>query len=302
MADIDNWIVFILVYFILASVTFIPVLRDMLKRTDAEKEERKAKGLGAERGKEWEKERRRQRQRKNPFAGEEFTFERIQYMGFNEEQWMRLYLHYDRITDTLDRWKRTAKWNKSFHYYVLCWTLAISIVIPVMVGFIDISEYFAKLFLMIISLHSAVLLAFHRALKVENNYKSFRQGEAEFQDLWRRFLDMPQTFGNKNKNDPEEQICNYFTQAECIRKFVRAAETDNFPGVEDKSGATAAGRSYEKNARASGRGPALGRMPESAPPNLRDGAAPERCAADDGTTSADDAETTPDEKGRKERE
>jgi hypothetical protein len=214
MTDIDDWIICMIVYFVLAAVTFLPVLRERLRRVRIEK---------------------------NPFSGVKFENEDSEHKGFKEGQWKRLEQHFDRMSETLGRWEKNAGWNKNFHFYVLCWTLPISIVIPVMVAFIDLNEYYAKVFLMIISLHSALMLGFHRALKVENNFKSFRQGRADFGDLCRRFLDMPQTFGGEDASG-EDLICNYFAESEAIRKFVRAAETDNFPGLEDKTGAAARDR------------------------------------------------------------
>ena len=200
----DGWIICIIVYLIIAALSFMPVVIVRFRKIEIKDKD------------------------KNPFSEDKFP-----HKCFNEGQRLRLNQHHSRIVGTLKFWEKTALWNKYFHYYVLCWTLPISIIIPVMVAFIDIGEYNAKLFLTIISLHSALALGFHRALKVENNYKSFRQGESEFYDLHRRFLDMPGSFGEKSN----ECIYNYFAEVEHLRKFVRAAETDNFPAVDDKTGA-----------------------------------------------------------------
>ena len=47
----------------------------------------------------------------------------------------------------------------------------------------------------IISAFTGILLAFHRALKVDANFKAFRYGESEFYDTYRRMMDRPESFG-----------------------------------------------------------------------------------------------------------
>jgi hypothetical protein len=79
-----------------------------------------------------------------------------------------------------------------------------------------------------VSAYTAVLLAFHKALKVDANYKAFRQGESEFYDLYRRLMDRPLSFGLTE----EEQLSNYFEAVESVRRLIRNAEIDNFPTLE----------------------------------------------------------------------
>jgi hypothetical protein len=52
----------------------------------------------------------------------------------------------------------------------------------------------------------AILLALHKGSKVENNFRAFWNGESEFYDLYRRFLDTPQRFGATR----EEQLGGTF--------------------------------------------------------------------------------------------
>lgn len=53
--------------------------------------------------------------------------------------------------------------------------------------------------------------------------------ESEFYDTYRRLLDSPDTFGA----DEESQLKKYFEEVELIRMFVRNAETDSLPMIED---------------------------------------------------------------------
>lgn len=191
----DIWIDFIIIYIYLASFTFIPTLRAIFKRVKL-----------------------------NP-GGDSFKVSTY----FSPDEKVLLEQHYSRIQGTLGFWKNQAEKYKNFHYYCLLWTIPSSIMIPIIIQAVNYS-YLSKILLTIISTHTAILLAFHRGFKVEDNFKAFRLGESEFYDTYRRILDQPNSFGGTH----EEQIQNYFKQVEEIRKFVRNAETDNFPTVDDK--------------------------------------------------------------------
>jgi hypothetical protein len=190
----NSWIAAIIGYVSLALTSFIPVLAAMLKQVKLKP------------------------------GGDSFK----ESPHFTSETITLLEQHYTRLQGTLLFWKNQAEWNRRFHYYTLFWTIPVSILIPIISQALDTSAT-SKLFLTIISSHIAVLYGFHRALKIENNYKAFRYGESEFYDLYRRLLDRPKTFGKTEK----EQVDNYFVEVEKIRKNTRISETDNFPIVED---------------------------------------------------------------------
>ncbi len=193
-ATTSNWTIAIIIYCAIALLSFIPVVEAILKKVKL-----------------------------HP-GGDSFQ----QSKHFSTNNIELLNQHYSRIYGTLIFWKNKAEWHKRFHYYTLCWTIPVSILIPIITQSIDTSVD-SKLFLTIISTHTALLWGFHRALKVENNFKAFRNGESEFYDLYRRLLDRPQSFGKTE----EEQIENYFIEVEKIRRIVRMSETDNFPILED---------------------------------------------------------------------
>lgn len=147
---------------------------------------------------------------------------------FNQSEKELLIEHYSRIAGTLGFWKNQALKFKRFHYYVLCWTIPSAVLIPIITQTITENNN-SKLFLTVISSYTAILLAFHRGLKVEDNFKSYRHGESEFFDTYRRLLDRPNSFGQ----DKSDQIERYFTEVEIIRKYVRNAETDNLAALDD---------------------------------------------------------------------
>lgn len=147
---------------------------------------------------------------------------------FSDNEKKILNQHYSRIQGTLIFWKNAAEKYRRFHYYCLLWTIPISILIPIITQATS-NENCSKLFLTIVSSHAAILLGLHKGLKVENHFKSFRNGESEFYDLYRRFLDNPDYFGLSK----EDQLQAYFRQVEQIRRYVRSAETDNFPSLEE---------------------------------------------------------------------
>jgi hypothetical protein len=146
---------------------------------------------------------------------------------FSEEAKTRLTQHYSRIGGTLSFWKKQATIYKRLHYYCLCWTIPSSVIIPFLAQAMT-SDPYSKWLITVVSGYTAILLAFHKALKVDGNYKAFRQGESEFYDLHRRLLDRPTTFGAHE----EEQLANYFDAVENVRKYIRNAEIDNLPTIE----------------------------------------------------------------------
>ena len=147
---------------------------------------------------------------------------------FSNESKEKLVNHYSRIKGTLTFWKNQAEKYKQFHFYCLGWTIPSATLVPIITQAVD-GSFSSKLFLTIVSTHTAILLGFYKGFKVENNIKSFRHGESEFYDLYRRLLDRPITFGNTE----EEQLDRYFSEVQIIRKYVRNAETDNFPSLEE---------------------------------------------------------------------
>lgn len=149
---------------------------------------------------------------------------------FSEDNKILLSNSYDRMHGTLIFWKNQSEKFRRFHYYSLIWTIPSSILIPILTQNLNDANG-SKTFLTIISAFTAILIAFHRGLKVEENYKGFRNGESEFYDTYRRLLDRPESFGTDERN----QIRTYFEEVEKIRKFVRNTETNNMPTISEKS-------------------------------------------------------------------
>ena len=149
--------------------------------------------------------------------------------GFSEKAKLRLEQHFSRLQGTLAFWKREATRSARFHYYCLWWTIVSSSIMPFLTQAIDAKDAASKWLLTIIAAHIALLLSFHRGLKVSEHFKAFRHGESEFYDTYRRLLDSPETFGS----DEDKQLQKYFEEVETIRKFVRNAETDSLPVLED---------------------------------------------------------------------
>jgi len=146
---------------------------------------------------------------------------------FSDNTKKQLSQHYSRIHGTLIFWKNKAEKYNQFNKYCFFWSTTNSVIIPVLIQFID-DQFLSKLLITIISTHLALIIAFHKSLKVENNYKAFRLGESEFYDLYRQLLDTPLKFGDNES----EQVENYFLRVEQIRKTVRNIEISNFPIVD----------------------------------------------------------------------
>ena len=150
---------------------------------------------------------------------------------FSEEGKKRLIDHYSRLTGTLGFWKKRAALYKSFHYYCIIWTILSSWAAPILASISPDAPSgtdFSKPLIILVSSHLALALSFHKGLKVADGMKSFRHGESEFYDLYRKLLDRPKTLGE----DENTQIESYILEVERIRKFVRNAETENLPMIE----------------------------------------------------------------------
>ncbi|MBF0318092.1 MAG: hypothetical protein HQL04_07935 [Nitrospirae bacterium] len=191
----DYWLIACLVYFFLAVVTFIPIIRLLIIKIEL-----------------------------NPGGA---SFETA--MHFSDLARKRLSDHYSRLTGTLGFWKKMASVYKSFHYYCVIWTILSSWAVP-LIGAIapQTDKSSSKWLIVIISSHVALAMSLHRGMKVAEGMKAFRHGESEFYDLYRKLLDRPHLFGT----DETEQIESYFAEVEKIRKLIRNAETDSIPQVD----------------------------------------------------------------------
>ncbi len=190
----DAWKIGVTVYLILLVVSFLPVAKALVRKVELQ-----------------------------PGGA---SFNDSSY--FDEEVKKLLNQHYSRIQGTLGYWKKQASLYKSLHYYSLLWTIPSAVLIPVLTPWIEEGD-FSKPAVTLVSAVTAVLLAFHKGLKVEDNLKAFRHGESEFYDLVRRLLDQPMTLGK----DQQEQIETYFEEVARVRRFVRNAETDNLGTLDD---------------------------------------------------------------------
>lgn len=148
--------------------------------------------------------------------------------NFSEEARLKLVQHFSRIAGTLGYWKKQAEIFRRSHYYTLAWTIPASVVVPFLVQTIS-PDNASKWFVTLVTAHTAILFALHKGFKVDANFKTWREGESHFYDLYRRMLDRPNTFGETE----EEQLSKYFDAVENLRMFIRNAEIDNTPTVEE---------------------------------------------------------------------
>lgn len=192
--QLDIWLTSTIVYCILAVLTFIPVLTAILKRVKL-----------------------------HPGGT---AYDESPY--FTDEQKNRLNQHYTRMQGTLLFWKNRALKHNRFHHYTLIWTTAISIILPILIQTIG-DQNFSKILLTIISVHSALLIGFHRAFKVEKNYQTFRSAESEFYDLRRDFIDN----AYKNRSNMDSEIDKYFEAVSKLRMMARREEIDNTPSLKE---------------------------------------------------------------------
>ena len=141
----SRWLLSIIIYLGLAVLTFVPVLVRLVRKVELFNG-----GAGPE---------------ESPL--------------FSDEAKTRLSQNHARMLGTLGFWKKQAEFYKRFHYYALIWVIPSSVLIPFLSQAIDEDPY-SNWFLSVVSALSAVLLSFHQWLKVEQNYKAFRQGESTY--------------------------------------------------------------------------------------------------------------------------
>lgn len=157
---------------------------------------------------------------------------------FSTEAKERLISHYTRMNGTLGFWKNKAALYTRFHYYSICWTILSAWAVPLIGAIAPQTEgSLSKWLVVAVSSHVALALSLHRGMKVAEGMKAFRHGESEFYDLYRRLLDRPQTLGSTEN----EQVDNYFQEVETIRKFVRHAETQTIPDLDELKGSNGTG-------------------------------------------------------------
>ncbi|MFD6351585.1 hypothetical protein [Nocardia tengchongensis] len=147
---------------------------------------------------------------------------------FSDAAKQQLTQNYERIAGTLMFWKTRAARYEAVHTYLMFWMALAAVAVPILAQNISDTAW-SKWLVTIVSGHAALLLVMVRSFRVEANYRAFRDGESSFYDLYRKMLDRPEVFGSTE----EIQLRVYFEQVELTRKFVRAAEIDNFPSVED---------------------------------------------------------------------
>jgi ABC-type long-subunit fatty acid transport system fused permease/ATPase subunit len=189
----NGWQIGLLVYAIMAVLTFLPVLWTIVRGT----------GLQA--------------------IGPTF----VDSVYFSDGAKERLVQNYERTLGTLRYWRNQVSRYQAFHVYAVVWISLSTVAVPFLTQ--AVSGSWSKWCVSVIAAYAALLLALSRAFRVEDSYRAFRRGEAEFYDLVRRLLDDPGSFGSTE----DERLHRYFAQVAAIRRAVRSAETDGASALVD---------------------------------------------------------------------
>jgi len=146
--------------------------------------------------------------------------------------------NFAQMAGALRYWNKQVRQAKFFHYYALIWTTVGTILVPLLLPYVGNSP-FAQLLITLISLHTALLLAFHRLLKPDRTFQGFRQIESGYYDLIRDMLDRPYLVEDPNKKMP--RIDNYIERVKQYRLDARRMETqESFPALDTAVAAAAA--------------------------------------------------------------
>ncbi len=146
--------------------------------------------------------------------------------------------NFSQMAGALRYWNKQVRQAKFFHYYALIWTTVGTILVPLLLPYVGNSP-FAQLLITLISLHTALLLAFHRLLKPDRTFQGFRQIESGYYDLIRDMLDRPYLVEDPEKKMP--RIDNYIEKVKRFRLDARRMETqESFPALDTAVAAAAA--------------------------------------------------------------
>jgi len=140
----------------------------------------------------------------------------------------RLRQNEERILGTLGFWKREAEKYRLLNSYVIFWMIVASTMSPVLTQAVS-ADPVSRWLLTLVASHAAIMVAVAKAFRVSEQHTAYRQGESDYYDLRRAFLDNPLTFGESS----EEQFFAFSDSVAKIRRRVRDAETDNIPSIDD---------------------------------------------------------------------
>lgn len=139
--------------------------------------------------------------------------------------------NFSRIEGSLKFWKKQAAQNKRFHFYVMLWTTIAAPLIPILTQEIGDNTSPVRVLLTIVSVHSAIFLAFHRLLKPDKAFVSYRRAESGYYDLLRTILDRPHMMGGGI--DETKNLDNYLERVNHLRENARNLEiAEYFPTME----------------------------------------------------------------------
>ena len=202
--SVDWWLVAIWTYVAVALLTFIPVWRAISRKVSEEDTKASLKKATTSIAEAKPK--------------EELT----------KEVREAIRLNFERLSGTLVFWKFEAAKYKAAHYYCLFWTIPSAVLIPILTQ-ASVGTPLGTMLVTVISAFTAILLAFHKGLKIEENYRAFRHGESEFYDLFRRILDRPAALAEK----VDGRLDAYLVETETIRRFIRNSETNNMATLDE---------------------------------------------------------------------
>lgn len=191
------WSNMILIYLSIAMMTFIPIIKNMLFNDDILLS---------------------------------YDEKEISTTKFSEENKAKLIKYNLMMEGTLKFWKRQVRIYRSIHYYCVIWTTLLAVLMPILIQALPQE---GKMILTIISAHSAIMIAFHKGLKIEGNYKSYRLCESDFYDEYRKIV-----YNGTDEKKIEEQnqiVNNYIEKINSIRKIGRSIEIDNMPSIQEQS-------------------------------------------------------------------
>jgi len=159
--------------------------------------------------------------------------EAIESAGIDEWAAKTLKSRISRDEGALSYWRKYIYFCKGYKYYAAFWITIIGIFIPIVTQFSGTEEnvmVFVKVILTVISLHSAIVLAFNRVLKIDSNYNTYRTAAANYS----RNLNLAIDNIRLDVGKKDQYINTFITDTQNIRKTISAQEAESIPHFETK--------------------------------------------------------------------
>ncbi|GEM_PF-3859946 len=142
------------------------------------------------------------------------------------------HLRYDfsLIEGALKFWKLQVERTDAAHRYSVFWSTANTAMIPILSALLGTDDPVLKFAIFLLSAHSGLIIFFHSVYKPDTKWKTARECESAYYDLFRTMTQMPLQLGATE----DEQIQEFLRRSQAIRQQNREKEKDSVPQLQQQ--------------------------------------------------------------------